>query len=107
MRTANASQVDIDFEKDPIGVGKDGKEVYFRDIWPSAEEIAEVCVWLCAYVPMINNAHSNFTMEFSILGCSIKRIARHVQEYLWSNYKGKYYVEWIICANVKTVPMGS
>lgn len=44
MRTTNVSQVDIDFEKDPIGVGKDGKEVYFRDIWPSAEEIAEVCV---------------------------------------------------------------
>lgn len=35
-------QVDIDFEKEPIGVGKDGKEVYFRDIWPSTEEIAQV-----------------------------------------------------------------
>lgn len=35
-------QVDIDFEKEPIGIGKDGKEVYFRDIWPSTEEIAQV-----------------------------------------------------------------
>lgn len=35
-------QVDIDFEKEPIGFGKDGKEVYFRDIWPSTEEIAQV-----------------------------------------------------------------
>lgn len=35
-------QVDIDFEKEPIGTGKDGKSVYFRDIWPSNEEIAEV-----------------------------------------------------------------
>lgn len=35
-------QVDIDFEKEPIGLGKDGKEVYFRDIWPSTEEIAQV-----------------------------------------------------------------
>ncbi|KAF5184251.1 Aconitate hydratase, partial [Thalictrum thalictroides] len=34
--------VDIDFEKEPIGVGKDGKNVYFRDIWPTSEEIAEV-----------------------------------------------------------------
>ncbi|KAJ7981297.1 Aconitate hydratase [Quillaja saponaria] len=34
--------VDIDFEKDPIGTGKDGKRVYLRDIWPSTEEIAEV-----------------------------------------------------------------
>lgn len=35
-------QVDIDFEKEPIGTGKDGKNVYLRDIWPSTEEIAEV-----------------------------------------------------------------
>ena len=39
---ALAGTVDIDFEKEPIGVGKDGKEVFFRDIWPSTEEIAEV-----------------------------------------------------------------
>ncbi|XP_042514227.1 aconitate hydratase, cytoplasmic [Macadamia integrifolia] len=38
---ALAGTVDIDFEKEPIGVGKDGKSVYFRDIWPSTEEIAE------------------------------------------------------------------
>ncbi|GER43118.1 aconitate hydratase family protein [Striga asiatica] len=38
---ALAGTVDIDFEKEPIGVGKDGKEVYFRDIWPSTEEVAE------------------------------------------------------------------
>ncbi|KAL3509755.1 hypothetical protein ACH5RR_029156 [Cinchona calisaya] len=38
---ALAGTVDIDFEKEPIGVGKDGKDVYFRDIWPSTEEIAE------------------------------------------------------------------
>jgi len=35
-------QVDIDFEKEPIGTSKDGKKVYFRDIWPSNEEIADV-----------------------------------------------------------------
>lgn len=35
-------QVDIDFEKDPIGTDKDGKSVYFKDIWPTTEEIAEV-----------------------------------------------------------------
>uniref|UniRef100_A0A164ZWJ2 Aconitate hydratase n=1 Tax=Daucus carota subsp. sativus TaxID=79200 RepID=A0A164ZWJ2_DAUCS len=38
---ALAGTVDIDFEKDPIGVGKDGKNVYFRDIWPSNEEVSE------------------------------------------------------------------
>ncbi|XP_022988674.1 aconitate hydratase, cytoplasmic [Cucurbita maxima] len=39
---ALAGTVDIDFDKEPIGKGKDGKDVYFRDIWPSTEEIAEV-----------------------------------------------------------------
>jgi len=38
---ALAGTVDIDFETEPIGVGKDGKNVYLRDIWPSSEEIAE------------------------------------------------------------------
>ncbi|KAK7848224.1 aconitate hydratase [Quercus suber] len=39
---ALAGTVDIDFNKEPIGTGKDGKSIYFRDIWPTAEEIAEV-----------------------------------------------------------------
>ena len=37
-------QVDIDFETEPIGVGKDGKKIFFRDIWPSHKEVAEVRV---------------------------------------------------------------
>ncbi|KAI3755873.1 hypothetical protein L1987_55682 [Smallanthus sonchifolius] len=39
---ALAGTVDIDFEKQPIGTTKDGKSVYFKDVWPSNEEIAEV-----------------------------------------------------------------
>ncbi|XP_023521907.1 aconitate hydratase [Cucurbita pepo subsp. pepo] len=39
---ALAGTVDIDFETEPIGRGKDGKEVFFRDIWPTSEEVAEV-----------------------------------------------------------------
>ncbi|TVU38898.1 hypothetical protein EJB05_12293, partial [Eragrostis curvula] len=42
MAYALAGTVDIDFESEPIGKGKDGKDVYFKDIWPSNEEIAEV-----------------------------------------------------------------
>ncbi|KAF3601379.1 hypothetical protein F2Q69_00032803 [Brassica cretica] len=34
--------VDIDFETEPIGTGKDGKKIFFRDIWPSNKEVAEV-----------------------------------------------------------------
>ncbi|XP_010433420.1 PREDICTED: aconitate hydratase 3, mitochondrial [Camelina sativa] len=39
---ALAGTVDIDFEKEPIGTGRDGKSVYLRDVWPSNEEIAQV-----------------------------------------------------------------
>ncbi|ONM23998.1 aconitase5 [Zea mays] len=39
---ALAGTVYIDFETEPIGKGKDGTDVYFKDIWPSNEEIAEV-----------------------------------------------------------------
>ncbi|MFM7496473.1 MAG: aconitate hydratase AcnA [Candidatus Nanopelagicus sp.] len=34
--------MDHDFEKDPIGMGKDGKEVYLKDIWPTTAEIDSV-----------------------------------------------------------------
>jgi aconitate hydratase A / 2-methylisocitrate dehydratase len=36
---AIAGRVDIDVEKDPIGLGRDGKPVYLKDIWPTAEEL--------------------------------------------------------------------
>ncbi|KAL2245304.1 putative aconitate hydratase, cytoplasmic [Sesamum indicum] len=39
---ALAGTVDIDFDKEPIGTGKDGKSIYFKDIWPTSEEIAQV-----------------------------------------------------------------
>lgn len=40
-------QVDIDFETEPIGLGKDGKKIFFRDIWPSNEEVANVSCSTC------------------------------------------------------------
>ena len=36
---ALAGNVNIDFEKEPIGKGKNGEDVYLRDIWPSREDI--------------------------------------------------------------------
>jgi aconitate hydratase len=39
---ALAGTVDIDFETQPIGLGKDGREIFFREIWPSSEEVADV-----------------------------------------------------------------
>jgi aconitate hydratase len=39
---ALAGRVDIDFESEPIGAGKDGKPVYLRDIWPSPKEVEDI-----------------------------------------------------------------
>ncbi|KAG7537973.1 Aconitase iron-sulfur domain [Arabidopsis suecica] len=36
---ALSGTVNIDFEKEPMGTNKDGKNVYLRDIWPSSEEV--------------------------------------------------------------------
>lgn len=45
---ALAGTVGIDFETEPIGVGKDGKQIFFRDIWPSNDEVAQVCSFKCS-----------------------------------------------------------
>ncbi|WP_379967579.1 aconitate hydratase AcnA [Ectobacillus sp. sgz5001026] len=39
---AIAGTVDIDLRNDVLGTDKEGKPVYFNDIWPSAEEVQEV-----------------------------------------------------------------
>ncbi|HVW24707.1 MAG TPA: aconitate hydratase AcnA [Polyangiaceae bacterium] len=38
---ALAGRVDIDFDKEPIGKGKDGKDVYLKDVWPSPDEVTK------------------------------------------------------------------
>jgi len=35
-----AGTMDIDLQNDPLGTGRDGKPVFLRDIWPSAQEVA-------------------------------------------------------------------
>jgi aconitate hydratase len=39
---ALAGTMDIDLEHEPLGPRPDGTPVYLRDIWPSAQEVAEV-----------------------------------------------------------------
>ena len=44
---ALAGRLDIDLMKEPLGVGKNGKPVYLKDIWPDDREVAravESCV---------------------------------------------------------------
>jgi aconitate hydratase len=38
---AIAGRVNIDFLKEPIGHGKDGKPVFLKEIWPSSQEIEQ------------------------------------------------------------------
>jgi aconitate hydratase len=39
---ALAGRVDIDMATEPLGQGKDGQDVYLKDIWPSSEEVRGV-----------------------------------------------------------------
>lgn len=45
---ALAGRMDIDFNKEPIGVDPNGNPVYLKDIWPSMKEISE-------YLPLALN----------------------------------------------------
>jgi aconitate hydratase len=38
---ALAGRVDIDMSQEPLGKGKDGKDVFLRDIWPTMQEIRD------------------------------------------------------------------
>jgi len=38
---ALAGRIDIDLHSEPLGVGKDGKPVFLRDLWPSQREVVE------------------------------------------------------------------
>jgi aconitate hydratase len=38
---ALAGRVDIDLTKEPIGKGKDGNDVFLRDLWPTMQEIRD------------------------------------------------------------------
>ncbi len=39
---ALAGRIDIDMTTEPLGTGKDGQDVYLKDVWPSTEEIGEL-----------------------------------------------------------------
>jgi aconitate hydratase len=39
---ALAGRIDIDFDKEPIGQDRDGREVFLKDIWPTPAEVSSV-----------------------------------------------------------------
>ena len=38
---ALAGRIDIEFDKEPIGTGKDGKPVFLKDLWPTQQEVRD------------------------------------------------------------------
>ncbi|MDI6766552.1 MAG: aconitate hydratase AcnA [Bacteroidota bacterium] len=55
---ALAGTMDIDLQNEPIGIGKDGKEVYLKDIWPQSDEVEQV-VKSCVKSEMFQKNYSN------------------------------------------------
>src|SRR5271154_1936518 len=39
---AIAGRVDIDLEKEPIGKGTGGQDVYLREVWPTLDEVDQL-----------------------------------------------------------------
>jgi aconitate hydratase len=39
---AIAGRIDVDLTTEPLGKDRDGREVFLRDLWPSADEVADV-----------------------------------------------------------------
>jgi aconitate hydratase len=39
---ALAGRVDIDLSREPVGKGKDGEDVYLKDIWPTLQEVRDL-----------------------------------------------------------------
>lgn len=57
---ALAGNVNLDMSSEPIGKGKDGQDVYLKDIWPSNEELAEV-MSTAMDADTFRRLYSNFT----------------------------------------------
>jgi aconitate hydratase len=59
---ALAGRVDINLTKEPIGQGKDGEEVYLKDIWPSSREIG-AALGAATDAATYKRLYSDFTSE--------------------------------------------
>jgi aconitate hydratase len=55
---ALAGSLDIDITTEPLGLGKDGKPVYLKDVWPSAADVA-AAVAACVDSAMFKKGYAN------------------------------------------------
>jgi len=59
---ALAGRVDINMAEEPIGQGKDGEDVYLKDIWPSSREIG-AALGAATDAATFKRLYSDFTSE--------------------------------------------
>jgi aconitate hydratase len=59
---ALAGRVDIDMAKEPIGKGKNGEDVYLKDIWPGSSEIS-AALGAATDAATYKRLYSDFTSE--------------------------------------------
>ncbi len=55
---ALAGSMDIDITTEPLGLGKDGKPVYLKDVWPSPRDVA-AAVAACVDSAMFKKGYAN------------------------------------------------
>jgi aconitate hydratase len=59
---ALAGRIDVDLSSEPLGTGRDGEDVYLRDVWPSLAEIKDLT--RSAFDPeTYRNLYSNFAAQ--------------------------------------------
>ncbi len=79
---ALAGSMRIDITKDPIGKGKDGKDVFLKDIWPTNKEIADT-IAQCLTPEMFKSRYADVFKgppEWQALGGAVGG-----QTYNWQN----------------------
>ncbi len=55
---ALAGRMDIDFEKEPIGRDRNGEPVYFKDLWPTPQEVKDM-INSCVKSEMFRKQYAN------------------------------------------------
>ena len=59
---ALAGTVDIDMSRDPLGRGKNGEEVYLKDIWPTQQEVRDL-LFAATDPDIYHKLYSDFTEQ--------------------------------------------
>jgi aconitate hydratase len=59
---ALAGRVDVDLSQEPLGKGRDGRDVFLRDVWPTSEEVRE-CLYAATDPATYRKLYSDFAAQ--------------------------------------------